>query len=170
MIRLFYVLALPFLLAACGERSTTTPNGSTLELPSGVAPVEFPTGRVWITSGGQTHELRVEVAHSAWQKERGLMHRSRMPENSGMLFVYDEDQENSSFWMYNTLIPLSIAYIDAQGVIRNIVEMEPCPSADRGRCPFYPAGVTFRYALEVNRGYFAERGIGPGDTIRYQPD
>jgi len=170
MRRVLQLALLLFVLAACERSPVVTPNGSLLELPPGVAPVDFPAGRVSIVSNGETHQLRVELAHTAWQKERGLMFRPEMPEDAGMLFAYDEEQEDGAFWMFNTLIPLSIAYIDGEGVIRNIVQMEPCPSPDRNRCPLYPAGVSFRYALEVNRGYFAERGIGPGDRVRYTPD
>jgi uncharacterized protein len=171
MSRFLAVLAILLTLAACDRSaSSTTPNGSRLELPTGVAPVDFPPGRAWIESGGQVHELRVEVAHTPWQRERGLMYRTEMPESSGMLFAYEEDQDAASFWMFNTWIPLSIAYLDAEGIIRNIVEMEPCHSPDRARCPLYPSGVPFRYALEVNQGYFAARGIGAGDRVRYEPE
>ena len=62
--------------------------------------------------------------------------------------------------MFNTLIPLDIAFIGEDGTIGNIVPMEPCTSPYPQWCPGYTAGVPFRTALEVNRGYFAERGIG----------
>jgi uncharacterized protein len=171
LLRSLLILPLVLALVSCDrDRAMTTPNGSRLELPVGVGPVEFPAGRVWIETGEQVHELRVEVAHTPWQRERGLMYRSSMPDTSGMIFAYEEIQDAGSFWMFNTWIPLSIAYMDAEGTIRNIVDMEPCTAADRQRCPLYPSGVAFQYALEVNQGYFAERGIEAGDRVRYQPD
>ena len=149
----------------CESGETTTPNGSQLELPSGVDPVEFALDTVQIRSGDTTYTLPVEIADTPAQRERGLMYRSSMPEEAGMLFAYEDTQPGGAFWMYNTLIPLSIAYADAEGRIVSIVEMPPCDSEFASLCPTYPAGAPFRYALEVNQGYFVERGIGVGDRI-----
>lgn len=159
-------------LAGCeraGGAVTTTPNGSRLELPPEAEPVEFPAGTVRIHSDGQIHVLRAELAETPAQRERGLMYRTAMPEDAGMLFLYPAEQEGG-FWMYNTRIPLSIAYADAEGVIFQIREMQPCESPYASLCPTYPAQRPFRYALEVNQGYFARRGIGVGARIEYQRD
>lgn len=145
----------------------TTPNGSRLELPQGVEAVQFPAGTVQIQSGGTTHTLRAEFATTPAQRERGLMYRTSMPEDAGMLFIYPDEQEGG-FWMYNTLIPLGIAYADGEGVIFQITQMEPCESPYASMCPTYPARAPFRYALEVNPGYYAARGIQPGDRILYE--
>jgi uncharacterized protein len=104
------------------------------------------------------HSLIVELARSSEERQTGLMNRSEMDENRGMLFVF-EDETPRSFWMKNTLIPLSIAYIDREGTIINIKDMEaldetPVPSAG-------PA----MYALEVNQGKFREWGVRPGYRI-----
>lgn len=159
-------------LAGCeraGGAVTTTPNGSRLELPPEVEPVEFAAGTVRIHSNGQVHTLRAEFAETPAQRERGLMFRTVMPEDAGMLFIYPAEQEGG-FWMYNTRIPLSIAYADGEGVIFQIREMQPCESPYASLCPTYPAQRPFRYALEVNQGYFARRGIGVGARIEYQTE
>ena len=149
-----------------GTTTTVTPNGSRLELPAGVQAVDFALGSVEIrTAGGQTHTLRVEIAETDAQRERGLMYRTRMPEDAGMIFIYPAEQPDGAFWMYNTLIPLSIAYADSAGVIVNVLEMEPCESDFASLCDNYPAGAPFQYALEANQGYFMQHGIRPGDRI-----
>jgi uncharacterized protein len=158
-------------LTACerGDRVTvtTTPNGSRLELPAGVQPIPFPAGTAQIHANGQTHTLRVEFAETDAQRERGLMFRTAMPEESGMLFIYPQEIQGG-FWMYNTRIPLGIAYADSAGVIFQIAQMEPCPSEFATLCPTYPAQRPFQYALEVNQGYFQARGIAPGARISWQ--
>lgn len=123
-------------------------------------------GSTGCTDGaGQTYDVRirdvtltVEVAETAESRTRGLMFRESLPEDHGMLFVFPESRRRS-FWMKNTLIPLSIAYIREDWVILEIYEMEPEslePIQSRN-----PA----QYALEVNQGFFAERGIEPGARL-----
>jgi uncharacterized protein len=168
---LLWLLLIPSLLGCeAGEAPatvTTTPNGSRLELPSGVEPIDFPTGTVRIHGNDQVHTLRVEIAETDEQRERGLMYRTSMPEEAGMLFTYPMDTEGG-FWMYNTRIPLSIAYIRSDGTILQIVQMEPCPSEFATMCPSYPARLPYRYALEVNQGYYEQRGIQPGAHITWE--
>jgi uncharacterized membrane protein (UPF0127 family) len=88
----------------------------------------------------------------------GLMHRASMPSNAGMLFIFDE-MTTHCMWMKNTLIPLSVAFIDEQGAIINVEDM--APQTEDSHCAKRPA----RYALEMNRGWFAARGIKPGSRI-----
>lgn len=106
-------------------------------------------------------ELRVEVARTDEERARGLMFREEMDPLQGMLFIFDEDQ-HLSFWMKNTLIPLSIAYISSDGTIREIYPMEP-GSLDPVR-----SVRSVRYALEMNRGFFEEHGISPGDRVIFE--
>jgi uncharacterized protein len=84
-----------------------------------------------------------------------------MPEDAGMLFLFPAEH-SGGFWMKNTLIPLSIAFVDADGRIVRILDMEPC-RADP--CPIYDPSVAYRSALEVNRGAFAEWGVVEGDRL-----
>jgi uncharacterized protein len=91
----------------------------------------------------------------------GLMHREELAPGEGMVFLFDED-ETSGFWMKNTLIPLSIAFYDANGVIVRILDMEPCTEEP---CPVYEPGAPYRGALEVNRGAFRRLGVEAGDRV-----
>jgi uncharacterized membrane protein (UPF0127 family) len=110
-----------------------------------------------INVGGVT--LIVEVADDPLERSLGLMYRESLPEDRGMLFVYPDEQPRA-FWMKNTTIPLSIAFADSKGTIIAIMDMVPDDGKTRYRSPG-PA----RYALEVNRGWFAGRGIKVGDRI-----
>lgn len=128
--------------------------------------VEFETGEVIIATTSDTFTLGVEIAETETQRQRGLMQRTSLAPDSGMIFLFQQDQKpDDVFWMYNTLIPLSIAFLDAEGVIGSIHNMEPCTSPYPQYCPNYAAGVPFRAALEVNRGYFEEHQIGVGDRV-----
>ncbi|WP_404375655.1 DUF192 domain-containing protein [Vreelandella aquamarina] len=119
-----------------------------------------------IHSEGGPHRLDVEVAETASQRQRGLMGRDHLPEARGMLFRFEHEQPaGNAFWMYRTLIPLDIAYIDGEGRIVAINTMPPCESDAPQECPSYPAGAAYHAALEVNAGYFAERGIQVGDCV-----
>jgi uncharacterized membrane protein (UPF0127 family) len=101
----------------------------------------------------------VEVADNDPTRIRGLMFRQSLAPDSGMLFVF-EDEQPRSFWMYNTYVPLSIAFIDAAGAITNILEMAPLDTTVR-----YPSSRPARYALEMNSGWFSARNIATGDTV-----
>ena len=126
-----------------------------------------------ITAGG--HALTTEVATSLAGHMCGLAFRQDLPADHGMLFAYAQDQI-IAFWMKDTRIHLSIAFIDAGGKILEIHDMDP---RDPGRR--YISGQPARYALEVNRGWFDKHGIGVGDSLeidlqsgtgiyRYSPD
>lgn len=104
------------------------------------------------------HALRVEVADDDESRRTGLMHRRSMGENQGMLFVYEAPGLHA-MWMKNTLIPLSVAFIDRDGRIINIEDMAPQTLDTHG------ATADASYSLEVNLGWFAKRGIKPGDRV-----
>ena len=101
------------------------------------------------------HLIHAEVAADFSTRARGLMHRKGLAPNAGMLFVFDAPSEQC-MWMKNTYIPLSVAFVDAQGTIINIADMQP--HSEQTHCSARPA----LYALEMTRGWFAERGIKPG--------
>ena len=101
------------------------------------------------------HLIRAEVASDFSTRSRGLMHRKGLAPNSGMLFVFDGPSQQC-MWMKNTYIPLSVAFLDEQGTIINIADMQP--HSEQTHCSARPA----LYALEMTRGWFAERGIKPG--------
>lgn len=112
------------------------------------------------TDSGRT-ALRVEVAETQNEREKGLMFRYSLPADSGMLFVFDREQE-LSFWMKNTFIPLDIAYLSSNGVINEIYRMEPLDYSI-----LYPSKKPAKYALEVNAGWFKKNGIKPGMKLDF---
>lgn len=126
---------------------------------------ELPAGQVFIATDQETYILTVELAATPSARAQGLMYRDQLEENSGMVFLYPQAQDHGPFWMKNTKIPLSIAFFDGKGVIRRILDMEPCSAEP---CPTYDPGVAYRGALETNQGWFAEHGIKEGDTIRLE--
>src|SRR5690625_457299 len=106
--------------------------------------------------------IRVEVADTQNKRARGLMYREHLAPNEGMLFVFDQPSM-PCFWMKNTPLPLSIAFINANGVIREIADM--APNTTDTHCP--PDKV--KYALEMNQGWFAKQGIKVGTAIQGLP-
>ena len=108
------------------------------------------------------HIIHAEVARSDEQQMRGLMLRTDLPGNDGMLFV-NERAERRCFWMRNTLVPLTIAFIDDVGSIVNLADMQP--QSDESHCSSKPV----RYALEMRQGWFAKRAIKPGFKLRGAP-
>lgn len=137
-----------------------------LGLLAGALPASAQTGpqprlpTVELTAG--MHVIRAELAASAEQQAIGMMGRKEMGANEGMLFVNSDDQVRC-FWMRNTLIPLSIAFLSADGTVINVAEMQPL--SDQTHCSTRPA----RFALEMNQGWFGKRGIGPGFKLRGKP-
>jgi uncharacterized protein len=131
--------------------------------------VTFETARVRIITGTDTFAVSVEVAEREDQRSYGLMERTSLPDDAGMIFLYASEQSaDAGFWMYRTRIPLDIAFFGPDGEIRAIRSMDPCPHAHPGGCPTYPPGTPYFGALEVNRGYFASRGITAGDRIEVE--
>ena len=109
-----------------------------------------------------TAKLQAEVATTPGQREIGLMHRFSLAPDRGMVFAFP-GSEPLGFWMRNTYIPLSIAFIDASGVILNIEDMAPQDDATHwSRAPA-------QYALEMRKGWFAEHGIRAGDRVQGLP-
>jgi uncharacterized protein len=152
MRRLFLLLLVVLLLGACGGTAQESENPAAVR-GDGAQPV------VTIeTSDGKRVEVRVEVADDTVSRTRGLMERTELAEDAGMLFVFEEEQQ-LSFWMKNTLIPLSIAYISSEGEIIDIQDMEPLDETP------HPSARPAQYALEVNQGFFEERGVRVGDRV-----
>jgi hypothetical protein len=138
------LLALP--LASCAEAKkavTDSPNPTLASASIKVGPAQ----------------VLAEIARTETQRERGLMFRTTLADGAGMLFVFDKD-ERLSFWMMNTKLPLSLAYISSDGSIRQIVDLEPQSLAS------VQAERSVRYALEVPRGWFGRAGVRVGDIVR----
>jgi hypothetical protein len=116
--------------------------------------------RIPVTIG--EHRLAAELAADPLRRAIGLMLRTHLPQDAGMLFVFPED-DLLGFWMRWTLLPLSIAFLDAEGRILNVEDMEPLDEQVL-HCSVRPA----RYAIEAHRGWFSARGIGPGDFCAFE--
>lgn len=127
--------------------------------------MSFDSATLSLVSGRDTVRLSVELAVTPEQKTMGLMERRHLAENAGMLFVYDSTQPpDAGFWMFRTRIPLDIAFLDSLGVVRATRTMVPCETILAQGCPTYAPGVPYRYALEVNSGYFERHGITVGSA------
>lgn len=133
---------------------------ATALLASGAWAQEGPqTGlpRVEMTAG--MHRIQAQVASTPQQRALGLMHRREMPTNEGMLFVF-EQPGTQCFWMKNTLLPLTAAFVADDGTVVNLADMKP-QSLD-SHCSAKPV----RYVLEMHQGWFAKRGIQAGQRLR----
>jgi uncharacterized protein len=115
-----------------------------------------------VTLQAGMHNIRAQVARSVNERATGLMHRREMPQHEGMLFIFEQPSQQC-FWMKNTLLPLSIAFIADDGSIVNIRDMQP-QSLD-SHCSDKPV----RYVLEMNQGWFAKRAIKPGFKLTGAP-
>ena len=112
------------------------------------------------TSSGKEVRVRAEIADDVYEHALGLAYRTTLAKNRGMLFIHEEEQK-LSFWMKNTLIPLSVAFMDSEGRIVDIQDMKPLDDDP----PSYVSAKPAQYALEVNRGFFEERGVEVGDRV-----
>ena len=151
-----------FPVAACGGDAGGSSAGDVAAGQQAGQPQPAPGGQVV-----RTVEIRIggvpvtaEIADNDDLRGRGLMHRDSLLENHGMLFVYGTTQVRS-FWMRNTRIPLDIAFIDASGVIINILQMEP--QSDQN----YFSQGPMMYALEMDQGWFEANGVGAGDRLEF---
>lgn len=131
-----------------------------IALVCAAAPVMLGTARAASTLelAAGIHRIEAEVASTPAGRNQGLMHRRALAANAGMLFVFPEAQRHC-MWMRNTFLPLSVAFLDAQGVVLNVADMQP--ETEDTHC----AAGEARYALEMNQGWFARRGIRAGMKI-----
>ena len=109
--------------------------------------------------GRQVAVVKAEIARTQEERSQGLMHRKKLPDGEGMLFVFERDAVQS-FWMKNTLIPLSIAFITYDGRIVEIKDMHP------GNLNSVASSRSVRYALEVPQGWFSRAGVQNGDVVK----
>ncbi|MGC3998118.1 MAG: DUF192 domain-containing protein [Anaeromyxobacter sp.] len=143
--------AVLLLLASCASSGPAEP----------VEPLQ--RGKVTITTAaGQVHTVSVEIARTPAQRARGLMFRTRLERDAGMIFLF-EASEPHGFWMKNTLIPLDLVYLSEDGHILAIVE-----KAEPGSLTARDGGVDSRYVLEVNGGWCKASGVGVGDRARFE--
>lgn len=135
--------------------------------PAGPAP-QFGRGALNIIQNGRRVTLAVEVANTVETRGYGLMFRKTLDENAGMLFIFEQDGK-WGFWMKDTLIPLSIGFIDSRWHLLEIQDMAVAADPQAGPWPIYEPRAAYRYALEVNQGYFQRKGITPGARVEFVP-
>ena len=116
--------------------------------------------RVKLAAG--MHQIDAQLAQTGEQRMTGLMHRKQMPQHEGMLFIFDEPSRQC-FWMKNTLLPLTAAFVADDGTIVNLEDMKP--QTTESHCSLKPV----RYVLEMNQGWFAKKAIKPGARLAGQP-
>ena len=120
-----------------------------------------PPARVVIETPAGSVAVRVEIARSPAERERGLMHRTRLDPDAGMIFVFEQSAPHG-FWMRNTLIPLDLLFLAEDGQVAAVVERQPL-SLEVG-----DGGVESRYVLEVNGGWARAHGVRPGARVRFE--
>lgn len=144
-LKVFLVFFIPiFMIAGCSEDTSSKTTG--------------PHPRIFFHTIDNEAVLAVEVASKPEERMKGLMGRTEMDEDSGMIFVWDSPTD-TGFWMKDTLLPLSIAFIDADGIIIDIQDMEP------ETLESHSPPSSYLYAVEVNQGYFEDNGIKAGDKV-----
>jgi uncharacterized membrane protein (UPF0127 family) len=120
-------------------------------------------GDAWPTSAvrfeGTDATLAVEIADDTEEQRRGLMGVAHLPAGQGMAFVWPEPVR-STFWMKDTLVPLSIAFVDESGHVIDVLDMQPCETSS---CPTYGIDESFVLAVEANLGWFDDHGVDAGD-------
>ena len=122
---------------------------------------KFEKRKLVIDGNGKKVIITAEIALTNAQRQQGFMHRKEVKDGEGMLFVFERD-EIQSFWMKNTQVPLSVAYIASDGRILEIYDLEP------GNLSPVRSSRSIRYALEVPQGWFGRAGLGPGDRLDTQ--
>lgn len=151
-----------FFAVACSDQSSgsVTPEESKRSLPG----PDFDTGTGTIKADGRVIRLDLEIAETSAERAFGLMHRRSLGDREGMMFLFD-GKSTGGFYMKNTLIPLSIAFLDERGEILRILDMDPCSEEP---CRVYNPSVAYTRALEVNQGAFARWGVTEGDVVELQ--
>ncbi len=150
--RVILFLITSFFCGGCDEESTPPPDFG--------LPITSITLRA--TADSKPVHVSVEIASTTPQRQQGLMHRETMSENRGMLFLFAQDV-SGGFWMKNTILPLTIAYIGADGRVQELRTGEPFNET------ILRPELPYRYVLEVNEGWFERHGLGVGSMVELPP-
>lgn len=156
LLRSLLVIVCGVFASGCNRPGNASPPPSPAHEPAGQPQPRLPTVKLWL--GAQ--ELVTEVARQPKEVETGMMWRTSMAENEGMLFVFAQPHR-ASFWMKNTLVPLSCAYIDEHGVILEIHDMQP-----RNLKPIVASTDKVQFVLEVKQGWFVRNKVGVDTVVR----
>jgi len=139
-----------------GDGSAAEADRTLAAQPAPTAGAVPPAGKAWVIFGADT--VLAEVASTSEERAQGLMYRESVPDGTGMLFAFPDNQMRS-FWMANTYVALDIAYMDPSFRVVDIVSMEPLVTES------YPSAAPAMYGLEVRQGWFAERDIRVGAQV-----
>jgi uncharacterized membrane protein (UPF0127 family) len=165
--RRWMVLAgIAFLLSGCGSAGNEEPSPPPAAASS-AAGSPTASGPTILVQVGDAPSIRAEIADTAAERSQGLMNRPAVPDGTGMLFVF-AGPTGSRFYMWQTLVPLSIAFVDEDRVV-SIAEMSPCPASMPGDCPLYGADGPYTLAVEAPANWFSDAGVQPGDPVRFEP-
>ncbi|WP_254766115.1 DUF192 domain-containing protein [Salinilacihabitans rarus] len=113
--------------------------------------------------------VTLEVAATLEEQREGLMFRESLPEDHGMVFVYDEADERS-FWMKNTYVPLDMIFVAPNGTVLNVEHADPEPDASDGELERYHSDGDAQYVIELEQGFANETGVGPGTEVVFHDD
>ena len=120
-----------------------------------------------IVSGNTRHQLEVEISSDDAERKLGLMNRTQLAEDHGMLFIF-QSEGYINFWMKNTLIPLDMLFIGADGYIKSITSNAlPCTASEDSDCPRYNSNASVKYVLEINGGLAEKWNIREGDKVTW---
>ncbi|MFP4312270.1 MAG: DUF192 domain-containing protein [Nitriliruptoraceae bacterium] len=142
------------------------PESPTVDVPPLHPAVDGLPATTVVLEGSERVEVAARVASDDAGRRRGLMEVEDLPDGEGMLFLFEEER-TSGFWMWNTRIPLDIAFAGLDGTVHTIATMVPCEASDPGECPITAPEEPYVTALEVPAGWFDRVGIGPGSTLRW---
>ena len=126
-------------------------------------PIEFKKDKIRLSG----KLIEVELAENEAQRSHGLMFREKLPEDQGMLFIF-EDEQNLSFWMKNTFLDLSIGYFDKNRTLVDVQEMRAMNSVMTENLPSYPSAKPAKYALEMKKGWFTKNKIKKGSKFEFE--
>jgi hypothetical protein len=155
-------------VAACSRAPSRSDERAAAPPPAPVTPTTsraaaaVPTAKVYLQGAPGEKVVTVEVVQSSGLVQKGLMYRKHLPPEAGMLFLMGDDDDHT-FWMKNTLIPLDIMFIDASFTVVGVLEnMQPHDEVPKG------VGKPSRYVLEVNAGWSKANGVGAGTRVRFE--
>ncbi|WP_132058770.1 DUF192 domain-containing protein [Halorussus amylolyticus] len=145
------------------SESTSTTEETTLPATTDV---EENVTATFVVEGSENPTVSLEVADEPEERERGLMHRPSLPENHGMVFVYD-DAGPRSFWMKNTLVALDIIFVAPNGTVLNVEHARTQPDASDSELDSYASEGDAKYVVELERGFANQTGVGAGTELKF---
>lgn len=159
-------VALAALVVLAGCSGVGLPgDGTTTQEPPRTTDVEENVSAAFVVDGERV-PVTLEVANAPEERSRGLMHRQSLPRNHGMVFVYGQAAPRT-FWMKNTLVPLDIVFVAANGTVVNVAHADPQPNATDAELRRYSSDAPAKYVVEMQQGFANRTGVGPGTELAF---